>query len=72
MFRSAREYMLTCAFFKILHIYIIINNFKFEHLSAIFFFTSYIDWRRKLHSIKSERFEGVLGSIDEKSPFVNS
>ena len=28
------------------------------------------DCRRKLHSIKSERFKGYKGSIDEKSPFV--
>ena len=49
-------------FFKILHntVYIDINNFIFKHLSANFF---YIDRRRKLYSIKSERFEGILEAL---------
>ena len=58
--------MLTCAFLKKnLHdtVHISINNFIFTHLSAK---KCYIDCRRKLHSIKSERFEGVYWKhIDE-------
>ena len=45
--------------FLILHkkVHISINNFIFKHFSAR---KCNIDYRRKLHSIKSERFEGVL------------
>ena len=58
MFRSAREYMQTCVFFKILQntVQLSINNFISKHLSTNKY---YINCRRKLHSIKSERFEGV-------------
>ena len=59
MFRSAREYMQTCAFyFKSLH--------NIVHISINYFFKDpftktncYIDYRSKMNAIKTEKFDGV-------------
>ena len=54
MFRSAREYMLTCVFFKkMLHIAAYI--YQLLHFQTFICKKCYIDCRRKLYSIKSDR-----------------
>ena len=68
MFTSAREYMQTCAFFKILH--------NTVHISSITsFLNSYLQkmlhrlWKKnKLNKICLKRV--YIGSFEEKSPFV--
>ena len=59
MFRSAREYMQTCAFISKVYIklciYLLITFLKI-HLQKK---NCYIDYRSKMNSIKTQKFDGV-------------